>query len=134
MDNGKKKLGWEMLCNKTYEYIEDSLIEINFFRRYKDNVCLMSDDECIDLYKGVVLFYHSANKKGYEGYIPKNLFETIYDYYRLRFATQRIVWLSFRINSSNEKESVMTRIIKNRPVNYDMITTSVLSFMIKYCM
>lgn len=81
-----------------YGNIEKDLLEINFFRSYKDKVCRMSDAQAMDLYNGVIIPYvylprmleltWYAKLIGHDSRV-KHLFETIEDWYTLDFACKK---------------------------------------------
>lgn len=137
VENGKKDkeiIFTGLLSKPCYETIEESLLEINYFRRYKDRVCFMSDDECIDLFKGVVVYYYVA-RKNKSMKVPENLFENLYDWHRLKFATQRMLNFSFafELKEESQRKELMGKIIKNEPIDFDLILTDIMSMMIRYC-
>lgn len=79
-----------LVTSRLYDNVEDALCEINFFRKYKDIACTMSDDECLDIYKGVIILFGRQISKPL---FIKNLFEDIFDWHRLDFANKRIAYI-----------------------------------------
>lgn len=86
-----------------YGSIEKDLLEVNFFRRYKDKVCKMTDSHARDLYNGVIIPYvyfpelmklrvyqilFAKELRKQEAKV-KHLFDTIEDWYTLDFARRK---------------------------------------------
>lgn len=104
-DKVHQELVWMSLTTgRLYDSIEDELCQINFFRRYKDLVCQMSDDECLDIYKGVILLFGRHQEKPLR---IKCLFEDLFDWHRLDFANKRVAFVLKNMDDTQFKKAII---------------------------